>query len=80
MDNEHRGRPGNPGLLIALSLQGAAVASPLPVLLFRRAEIAERLDRVGAMVGEMALLGAVAVVAGVAGAPAAGQDCPPGWC
>ncbi len=62
MDNEHRGRPGNPGLLIALSLQGAAVASPLPVLLFRRAEIAERLDRVGAMVGEMALLGAVAVV------------------
>ena len=62
MDNEHRGRPGNPGLLIALSLQGAAVTSPLPVLLFRRTEIAERLDRVGALVGEMALLGAVAVV------------------
>ena len=63
MVNEPEGRPGNPRLLAAVSWQGAALASPLPILLFRRAEIAERLDRLGALTGEAALLGAVAVVA-----------------
>ena len=63
MVKEPEGRPGNPRLLAAVSWQGAALASPLPILLFRRAEIAERLDRLGALTGEAALLGAVAVVA-----------------
>jgi len=42
------------------------LASPLPVLLFQREEIAERLGRLGAVTGEAALLGAVAVVAALA--------------
>lgn len=63
MDNEPEGRPGNPHLLAAISWQGAALASPLPVLLFRRADIAERLDLLEPVTGETALLGAVAVVA-----------------
>ncbi|MDE0603221.1 MAG: ATP-binding cassette domain-containing protein [bacterium] len=63
MVKEPEGRPGNPRLLAAVSWQGAALASPLPILLFRRAEIAERLERLGAVTGEAALLGAVAVVA-----------------
>ena len=66
MDNEAEGRPGNPRLLAAVAWQGAALASPLPVLLFRREEIAERLDRLGAVTGEAALLGAVALVAALA--------------
>ena len=60
---EQRGRPGNPGLLVAVAVQGAALATALPVLLFRREEIAERLGVVGAVVGEAALIGAAAVVA-----------------
>ena len=60
---EQRGRPGNPRLLVAVAGQGAALATALPVLLFRREEIAERLGVVGAVVGEAALLGAAAVVA-----------------
>ncbi len=63
MHNEPEGRPGNPRFLAAASWQGAALASPLPVLLFQRQEIAERLNRLGAITGETALLGAVAVVA-----------------
>ena len=39
------------------------MVAPLPVLLFRRSEIAERLDRVGGLVGEIALVGVVAVLA-----------------
>ena len=62
MDNELEGRPGNPRLLAAVSCQGAALASALPILLFRRADIAERLDRLGAITAEAALLGAVAVL------------------
>ena len=60
---EQRGRPGNPRLLVAVAVQGAALATALPVLLFRREEIAERLGVVGAVVGEAALIGAAAVVA-----------------
>ncbi len=60
---EPRGVPGNPRLLVAVAGQGAALASVLPVLLFRREEIAERLGVLGAVVGEVTLLGAVAVVA-----------------
>ena len=45
--------------------QGAALATALPVLLFRREEIADRLGVVGAVVGEAALIGAAAVVAAV---------------
>ena len=60
---EQRGRPGNPRLLVAVAGQGAALATALPVLLFRREEIAERLGVVGAVVGEAALIGAAAVVA-----------------
>ncbi|MCY4422152.1 MAG: ABC transporter ATP-binding protein [Acidimicrobiaceae bacterium] len=60
---ERRGVPGNPRLLVAVAGQGAALASALPVLLFRREEIAERLGVLGAVVGEAALLGAAAVVA-----------------
>ena len=66
MDNEAEGRPGNPRLLAAVAWQGAAIASSLPALLFWREEIAERLDRLGAVTGETALLGAVAVVAALA--------------
>ncbi len=60
---EQRGRPGNPRLLVAVAGQGAALATALPVLLFRREEIAERLGVLGAVVGEAALIGAAAVVA-----------------
>ncbi|MYJ34645.1 MAG: ATP-binding cassette domain-containing protein, partial [Acidimicrobiaceae bacterium] len=60
---EQRGRPGNPRLLVAVAGQGAALATALPVLLFRREEIAERLGVIGAVVGEAALIGAAAVVA-----------------
>ena len=60
---EPRGRPGNPRLLAAVGVQAAALASPLPVLLFRREEIAERMQVVGAVVGEVTLVGAAAVVA-----------------
>ena len=63
MDQEREGRPGNPRLLTAISLQAAGLASPLPVLLFRREEIAEHLNLLGAIVGEATLLGAVAVLA-----------------
>ncbi len=63
MDTEPEGQPGSPFLLIAVSLQAASLASTMPVLLFRREEMADRLDRVGALTGEAALLGAVAVVA-----------------
>ena len=59
---ERRGVPGNPRLLVAVAGQGAALASALPVLLFRRSEIAERLGVLGAVVGEAALLGAAAVL------------------
>ncbi len=62
-EGEHRGRPGNPRLLVAVAVQGAALATALPVLLFRREEIAERLGVVGAVVGEAVLIGAAAVVA-----------------
>ncbi len=62
-DGEQRGRPGNPRLLIAVAGQAAALASALPVLLFRREEIAERLGVVGAVMGETALIGAAAIVA-----------------
>ena len=60
------GRPGNPGLLLAVSCQAAALASPVPVLLFAQGEIAERLNRAGAVTGEVALLGAVGVLAALA--------------
>ena len=63
MDQEREGRPGKPRLLTAISLQAAGLASPLPVLLFRREEIAEHLNLLGAIVGEATLLGAVAVLA-----------------
>ena len=66
MGNEPEGRPGNPGLLIAVAWQGAALASPLPVLLFQRQDIADRLHRLGAVTGEAALVGAVAVLAALA--------------
>ena len=61
--DERRGVPGNPRLLVAVAGQGAALASALPVLLFRREEIAERLGVLGAVVGEAALIGVAAVVA-----------------
>ena len=63
---ERRGVPGDPRLLLAVAVQGAALASALPVLLFRREEVAERLGVIGAVVGETALLGAAAVVAALA--------------
>ena len=63
---ERRGRPGNPRLLAAVAWQGAALASVLPVLLFRRGEIAERLHVLGAVVGEVTLIGAATVVAALA--------------
>ena len=66
MDNESEGRPGSPRLLTAVCGQGAALASPLPVLLFQRDDIADRLNRLGAFTGESALLGAVAVVTALA--------------
>ena len=62
-EGEQRGRPGNPRLLVAVAGQGAALATVLPVLLFRREEIAEGLGVVGAVVGEAALIGAAAVAA-----------------
>ena len=58
--------PGNPRLLVAVSSQGAALATAMPVLLFRRDEIAERVGVIGAVVGEAALVGAVAVAVAVA--------------
>ena len=61
--DERRGVPGNPRLLVAVAGQGAALATALPVLLFRRTEIAERLGVVGAVGGEAALIGAAAVAA-----------------
>ena len=63
---EQRGRPGNPRLLVAVASPGAALASALPVLLFRREEIAERLGVLGAVVGEATLIGVAAVAAAVA--------------
>ena len=63
MDQQRQGRPGNPRLLTAVCVQAAGLASSLPVLLFRRPEIAEHLDLLGAIVGEAALIGAVVVVA-----------------
>ena len=60
---ERWGVPGDPRLLVAVAGQGAALASALPVLLFRREEIAERVGVLGAVVGEAALIGAAAVVA-----------------
>ena len=51
---------------MAVAVQGAALASALPVLLFRREEIAERLGVVGAVVGEASLIGAAAVAAALA--------------
>ena len=63
---EWRGVPGNPRLLVAVAGQGAALASALPVLLFRRAEVAERLGVLGAVVGEATLIGAAVVVAALA--------------
>ncbi|WP_420434908.1 ATP-binding cassette domain-containing protein [Candidatus Poriferisocius sp.] len=63
MDNEPEGRPGSPRLLGAVACQGVALASPLPILLFKRVEIADRLDLLGAITTEAALLGAVAAVA-----------------
>ena len=64
--SERRGVPGNPRLLVAVAAQGAALTSALPVLLFRREEIAERLGVLGAVVGEAALLGAATVAAALA--------------
>ena len=66
MDQEREGRPGNPRLLVAVCVQAAGSASVLPVLLFRRGEIAEHLNLLGAIVGEAALLGAVVVLAALA--------------
>ena len=63
MDPQRQGRPGNPRLLTAVSVQAAGLASALPVLLFRRTEIADHFNLLGAIVGEGALLGAVAVLA-----------------
>ncbi|MCQ3811064.1 MAG: ABC transporter ATP-binding protein [Acidimicrobiia bacterium] len=66
MGNEAEGRPDNSRLLTAVSWQGAALASPLPVLLFQREEVADRLNLLGAITGESALIGAVAVMAALA--------------
>lgn len=66
MDHEREGRPGNPRLLAAVSVQAAGSASVLPILLFWRNETAEHLNLLGAIVGEAALLGAVAVPAAFA--------------
>ena len=64
--DERRGTPGNPRLLISICSQGAALATALPVLLFRREEIAERVGVLGAVAGEATLIGAAAVVAALA--------------
>ena len=66
MDNEPEGRPGSPRLLLAIAWQGAALASPVPVLLFGQSDIADRLNRLGPITGESALLGAIAVAAALA--------------
>ena len=63
MEQERQGRPGDPRLLTAVCVQAAGLASSLPVLLFRRPEIAEHLNLLGTIVGEAALIGAVAVPA-----------------
>ncbi len=60
------GSPGDPGRLAVICCQGAALVSPLPVLLFWRAETAERLRLVGALTPEMTLLGVVALIAALA--------------
>ena len=52
--------------LLAVALHGAAVAAPLPVLLFRRREIAVELNLIGAIESEAGLIGAVAVIAALA--------------
>ncbi len=57
--------PGDRRLLAVICCQGAALASPLPVLLFRREEMAERLGVLGALAGESALIGAVALIAAI---------------
>ena len=64
--DERRGFPGNPRLLVAVAVQGAALTTALPVLLFRREGVAERLGVLGSVVGEAALIGAAAVLAALA--------------
>lgn len=64
--DERPGLPGNPRLLAAVAVQGAALATALPVLLFRREDVAERLGVLGAVAGETALIGAAAVLAALA--------------
>jgi len=51
-----------------LALHSLAAISPLAVLLFSRVEIAERLDLLGAVVGETSLFAVVAVLSGLAAA------------
>ena len=63
MDCERPGRAGDPRLLTAVGVQAAGLASALPVLLFARPETAAHLNVLGAVVGEAALIGAVAVLA-----------------
>ena len=53
----------SPRGLGATAVQAAALASPIPVLLFLRADIAHRLGRSGNLTGELAVLGGIAVVA-----------------
>ncbi len=60
MNGESDEREGKHRLLVAVAWQGAALASPLPVLLFGRGEISERLNHIGS---EIALVGVIAVVA-----------------
>ncbi|MGI9623866.1 MAG: hypothetical protein ACR2PK_13595, partial [Acidimicrobiales bacterium] len=45
----------------AIGVHGAAISTPLTILLFRRAEVAANLDLVGAIVGEAIMIALVAV-------------------
>ncbi|MCQ3814854.1 MAG: ATP-binding cassette domain-containing protein [Acidimicrobiia bacterium] len=56
MEQERRVGSGDPWLLTAICLQSAGLVSPLAVFLFRRSELAEHLNVLGAIVGEASLL------------------------
>ena len=65
MDPACEGRPGNPRLLVAVALQASGLVSVLPVFLFHRVEIAQRLSLLGAIASEAVTFGIVTLVAGV---------------
>ncbi|WP_419841152.1 ATP-binding cassette domain-containing protein [Candidatus Poriferisodalis sp.] len=58
-----RARPAEARPLAAICCQAAALASPVPVLLFHREEMAERLGVLGALTGESLLIGTTALIA-----------------